>query len=912
MKVRFFGLALVVLIMVSSIFAQTQSAILDPPSNLQGDQARTFLDIVESDLILKDDFYTFTVIMSSPFPSILNMKDRRIDIIWFVDIDRNKRTGQSHMGNDYNIHIYLSENGWRSSWYKVTEKSRNDGIQVETKDFRINVKGNRASLSFPKFYLPSNSFDWWVYAGTGNSPNWIPIAENPHTERATFNSDMNIRSPGNFNINDYQEYNYVKSEIFKLTDNPFGIQDVEPAILQTKEGNIWLVWRHEDLQLYYKISNDNGNTWSASHYLTDWGNNLSPSIIQTSDGRIWVVWCGDRNGWYIFYRVTSNDGKNWSPIQKIETSMPHSVHPAVIETMDRKLWIFWGDYVTGNDGGKSWSSIKRPFATLPFNSSLCQTSDGRLWVVGWTGSHAAYSVSDDNGHTWSSKVYIGKASSGAVAPEVVQSSDGKIWITWHSNHGGNEDIYYVVSKDNGTNWSPPYKMTNYVTNDYAPDVAEINNKIWIVWSSDRDGDHEIYSKIIANVETGKGPIHILERSGQIPKERIKQQLDTLLNFSSFNDPIQYLNHIENLKRFFNSNLEILYPGKLLIEEVLKDINDNAGIKNLNAYPKSRNNIVLCISPSYKKKYKIPVPDDNAKPSYFKEDGVLYDFFLVENSYGVIPLDDLRHKGYIEKLNSIRQSKLYNLKKRTPNTYQCKFIRCVKVSNIGLDASRLSNREWQDVLERTREIWIESEILVNKNGIPLEKPGEWVRPIALKTDKNYYLVQENFNSRFDHCHSLSGCSTGVERLSPVIYPFGETMIDENLAKKVISRLLNILKNKFKNDPFNAYVDEEWPDMIIMTREREKSKLLNDKYEITGYLIRISLNFGVGIDLYIRYNVLTANHPDHNFYDPPKREFDNYKKAIQMVKEEVIDTICKEFNFAGCDEWKLKILHDGGER
>jgi hypothetical protein len=166
---------------------KNQSTISDLKHNLIGDQSRTFVDIVQCGMILKGSLYTFNVIMDDSFPSPKVMKDKRIDIILHIDIDCDSNTGQTSLRNDYNIHLYLNEHGWYSSWYKVSQKSKHDGIRINMKEFRIDVKGNKASLSFPKFYLPSNSFEWCVSSSTGNSVNWHPPTSNLHTPRATFN-----------------------------------------------------------------------------------------------------------------------------------------------------------------------------------------------------------------------------------------------------------------------------------------------------------------------------------------------------------------------------------------------------------------------------------------------------------------------------------------------------------------------------------------------------------------------------------------------------------------------------------------------------------------------------------------------------------------------------------------------------
>jgi hypothetical protein len=161
--------------------------IADPAGNLTGDTARTFLDILFASARISAGRYTLEMENVAPFPTPAEMgPDRRLDLIWFVDADRDTATGQSAAGNDYNIHLYLDGFGWNWRWYKVSPLSTQDGITIRPEDFQITVNGSRASLSFPANYLPQPTFNLWAWCMTGNSANWPPLTANPWTATATF------------------------------------------------------------------------------------------------------------------------------------------------------------------------------------------------------------------------------------------------------------------------------------------------------------------------------------------------------------------------------------------------------------------------------------------------------------------------------------------------------------------------------------------------------------------------------------------------------------------------------------------------------------------------------------------------------------------------------------------------------
>jgi serine/threonine protein kinase len=162
--------------------------LADPANNLTGDTNRSFMDILQTTIRTEGDNYVFEALTAAPFPSASEMAGgKRFDFMWFVDIDKQRSTGQSDLGNDYNIHLFLDETGWHFAWYKVSPVSEHDGITIAEWDFRPRIERARAALIFPKRYLPARSFEMWATCSSLNAPKWPPLTENPPTARAEFN-----------------------------------------------------------------------------------------------------------------------------------------------------------------------------------------------------------------------------------------------------------------------------------------------------------------------------------------------------------------------------------------------------------------------------------------------------------------------------------------------------------------------------------------------------------------------------------------------------------------------------------------------------------------------------------------------------------------------------------------------------
>jgi len=105
------------------------STLTDPRGNLQGNARKGYLDSVGASAREEGANCVFTVTMAEALPNPNQLADEDFcTIVWFVDIDRNRATGQSARGNDYNIHLWCSnKRGWYPGWYKTSDVGKNDG-----------------------------------------------------------------------------------------------------------------------------------------------------------------------------------------------------------------------------------------------------------------------------------------------------------------------------------------------------------------------------------------------------------------------------------------------------------------------------------------------------------------------------------------------------------------------------------------------------------------------------------------------------------------------------------------------------------------------------------------------------------------------------------------------------------------
>jgi len=138
----------------------------------------------------------------------------------------------------------------------------------------------------------------------------------------------------------------------------------------------------------------------------------------------------------------------------------------------------------------TWSSDER----LTFDPgddwdpAITQTSDGKIWVT-WhssrTGNYDIY-YKVLSGSSWSDDIQLTSDINMDTHASILQTTDEKIWIIWNSNRTGNMELFYKTSSDNGASWSGDNQLTNDLGFDGYPSIMQASDgRIWVFWTSSR-------------------------------------------------------------------------------------------------------------------------------------------------------------------------------------------------------------------------------------------------------------------------------------------------------------------------------------------------------------------------------------------------------------------------------------------
>lgn len=378
-----------------------------------------------------------------------------------------------------------------------------DNVQGENISSNIITGANPRDCDCTKSWLPSSRITW----NTGNETFVDIAATSLENIYLIYESD----STGNYEI-------YFKkstdggigwSELKRLTWNSGDSRNpVLSAVQANPYDKLYIAWTddlHGNYEIYYKKSEDSGETWSAIERLT-WnsGDSVNPDIHSNSNNEVQIVWQDDKSGnKEIYFKYSSDGGATWAPYSQLTWNAGFSRFPVVTENLNDKVHVFWDDnsqgdyaiyYNRSTDGGVSWSGSMNITdinnSTSPYVAS--DPNNHYLQLV-WSKNNTFHMKSTNDGVNWSSPINI-SGFGNSYRPTISIGSDSQLHVVWYDSF--DSEIYYSESTSLGDSWGSSERLT--WTSGYSIDpkiaVNPISNLINIVWIDNSAGNFEIYFK----------------------------------------------------------------------------------------------------------------------------------------------------------------------------------------------------------------------------------------------------------------------------------------------------------------------------------------------------------------------------------------------------------------------------------
>ena len=231
----------------------------------------------------------------------------------------------------------------------------------------------------------------------------------------------------------------------------------EPSIAIDEEGTIFVIWSSAT-ELNIIRSVDNGVTFSDPVQLAV-NTIVEPAISISRVGKIEITWSTFND---VFYSSSSDNGETFSTPRSIYSSEDTVQRPDIQSDGDT-IYLIWDEEKTIN----------------PVSGKLL---DAELWMV----------KSQDGGATFSSPQNMSNNDGISIYASMALGPTGDLLLAWSDTTTGNYETVYSVSKDNGVTFSDPLVISASDYGSLVVDTAVDDNNNYIVgWDDNRYDSFEI-------------------------------------------------------------------------------------------------------------------------------------------------------------------------------------------------------------------------------------------------------------------------------------------------------------------------------------------------------------------------------------------------------------------------------------
>lgn len=269
---------------------------------------------------------------------------------------------------------------------------------------------------------------------------------------------------------------------------------------------VHVVWQNAWNEIYYSRSGDAGETWFQEQRLTtDPDSSLYPCIA-ASDSILHVAWQDLRDGnMEVYYKRSTDNGQTWGEDVNLSNTVGRSVFPAV-RSQGSDVYLVWADageiyFKHSPDNGQTWQDNVRLTDDPADSEHPALAVDGSRLHVAWTDDRNAqwtnheiyYKNSTDGGLTWSEDRRLTDAPEHSRTP-VMAASDSAVYLSWYDFRDGNFEVYFKYSSDLGQTWSADTNLSANASTSYSPFLALSDSILHLVMQDNQSGNHEIYYK----------------------------------------------------------------------------------------------------------------------------------------------------------------------------------------------------------------------------------------------------------------------------------------------------------------------------------------------------------------------------------------------------------------------------------
>ena len=305
-------------------------------------------------------------------------------------------------------------------------------------------------------------------------------------------------------------------ERIQLSDN---IGFSEHPQMASENNNVYVVWADDtnvNKQIYFKKSNNGGNSFGEQMLLSDSNSNAFNQEISSFGDNVYVVWLEKvPYGPYRIMLASSNDGANTfhKPITLSENAVAQTFPK--ISSFDGHVYVVWNVedqpntrsgvyFISSTDNGMTFGNIsKLNMAEKDFGEPQIASSGNQIYVI-WGGSDTnklssiSFIKSDDNGRTFSDLRKINETEHGRLNEpsnvEIIADQKDRVFIAWQDriDSSDKDEIFFASSTDRGETFNGVTNLSNNAGISECPSIIAVEDTVFATWEDLTPGNHEVF------------------------------------------------------------------------------------------------------------------------------------------------------------------------------------------------------------------------------------------------------------------------------------------------------------------------------------------------------------------------------------------------------------------------------------
>ncbi|MFY9965210.1 MAG: sialidase family protein [Nitrososphaeraceae archaeon] len=383
-------------------------------------------------------------------------------------------------------------------------RASNDGESGE-----VDLLNQSRLIEFDDIVNLTNNNEDSVYGQVGSSNNNTYVV---WQESVPGNTDRNYEIFFKKSSDDGNSF----GERIQLSDN---IGFSEHPQMASDNNNVYVVWADDtnvNKQIYFKKSNNGGNSFGEQMLLSDGNSNAFNQEISSFGDNVYVVWLEKvPYGPYRIMLASSNDGANTfhKPITLSENAVAQTFPK--ISSFDGHVYVAWNVedlpntrsgvyFISSTDNGMTFGNIsKLNMAEKDFGEPQIASSGNQIYVI-WGGSDTnklsslSFIKSDDNGRSFSELRKINETEHCRLNEpsnvEIIADQNERVFIAWQDRiyTSDKDEIFFASSTDRGETFNGVTNLSNNADISECPSIIAVKDTVFATWEDLTPGNHEVF------------------------------------------------------------------------------------------------------------------------------------------------------------------------------------------------------------------------------------------------------------------------------------------------------------------------------------------------------------------------------------------------------------------------------------